>query len=66
MVHFIANELKHKYGMNPLTVTWSPLKYTDIGWDNLISFNDSGFDVIMGMPQGDIKNLNFSKPLNLI
>ena len=26
--------LKYKYGMNPLTVTWSPHLYTDIGWKN--------------------------------
>ena len=44
--------------MNPLTVTWSPLKYTDIGWQNLNNFNDSGFDVILGMPQGDLKKIN--------
>jgi N-acetyl sugar amidotransferase len=41
--------------MHPLTVTWSPLKYTDIGWQNLNNFNDSGFDIILGMPQGDVK-----------
>ena len=52
---FVAHELKHKYGMHPLTVTWSPLKYTDIGWENLINFNDSGFDVVLGMPKGDVK-----------
>lgn len=52
---FVAHELKTKYGMNPLTVTWSPLKYTDIGWKNLNSFNNSGFDVILGMPQGNTK-----------
>jgi N-acetyl sugar amidotransferase len=32
---FIAHELKHKYGMNPLTVTWAPHLYTDIGFQNL-------------------------------
>ena len=41
--------------MNPLTVTWSPLRYTEIGWKNLNNFNDSGFDVILGMPKGDVK-----------
>ncbi|MDZ4726928.1 MAG: N-acetyl sugar amidotransferase [Leptospira sp.] len=30
----LAHELKHKYGMNPLTVTWSPHLYTDIGFKN--------------------------------
>ena len=52
---YVAHELKYKYGMHPLTVTWSPLKYTDIGWQNLNNFNDSGFDIILGMPQGDVK-----------
>ena len=52
---YVAHELKYKYGMNPLTVTWAPLKYTDIGWQNLNNFNNSGFDVILGMPQGDVK-----------
>jgi hypothetical protein len=32
---YIAHELKHKYGMNPLTVTWAPHLYTDIGFKNL-------------------------------
>lgn len=32
---YIAHELKHKYGMNPLTVTWAPHIYTEIGWRNL-------------------------------
>jgi len=52
---YVAHELKVKYGMHPLTVTWSPLEYTDIGWRNLREFNNHGFDVILGMPQGDIK-----------
>ena len=52
---YVAHELKSKYGMNPLSVTWSPLKYTDIGFKNLNSFNNSGFDIIMGMPKGDVK-----------
>ena len=32
---YIAHELKHKYGMNPLTVTWAPHIYTDIGFRNI-------------------------------
>ena len=52
---YVAHELKTKYGMNPISVTWSPLQYTDIGFQNLQSYNDSGFDVIMGMPRGDMK-----------
>ncbi len=32
---YIAHELKYKYNMNPLTVTWAPHLYTDIGFQNL-------------------------------
>tara|TARA_B100001250_G_scaffold408006_1_gene429660 strand:- start:427 stop:1596 length:1170 start_codon:yes stop_codon:yes gene_type:complete len=49
---YVAHELKTKYKMNPLTVTWSPLKYTEIGWENLQNFNKSGFDVMLGMANG--------------
>ena len=31
----VAHQLKYKYKMKPLTVTWSPLKYTEIGKKNL-------------------------------
>ena len=30
----VAHQLKHKYGMHPLTVTWAPFIYTRIGWLN--------------------------------
>lgn len=52
---FIAHQLKYKYGMNPLTVTWSPHLWTDIGFKN---FQDhihiGGFDNILGTPNGVI------------
>ena len=47
---FVAHQLKYKYGMNPLTVTWSPLKATGIGRQNLDAFIASGFDHILGTP----------------
>jgi len=50
----VAYELKYKYGMNPLTVTWSPHVYSDIGWKNFQSFIHAGFDNIMGTPDGRI------------
>lgn len=31
---FVAHMLKFKYKMNPLTVTWAPHLYTDIGFQN--------------------------------
>ncbi len=47
---YVAHQLKYKYGMNPLTVTWAPLKATKIGRKNLDNFIASGFDHIMGTP----------------
>ena len=40
--------------MNPLTVTWAPLKSTEIGRMNLTNFIDSGFDNIYGSPNGEV------------
>ena len=47
---FVAHQLKFKYGMNPLAVTWAPLKATEIGRKNLDSFIASGFSHILGTP----------------
>ncbi|MEW6220288.1 MAG: N-acetyl sugar amidotransferase [Thermodesulfobacteriota bacterium] len=49
---FVAHQLKDKYGMHPLTVTWAPNLYTDIGWKNLQALIQSGQDNIMGHPNG--------------
>jgi N-acetyl sugar amidotransferase len=49
---FVAHQLKYKYGMNPLAVTWAPLKATEIGRRNLDAFIRSGFDSILGTPNG--------------
>lgn len=51
---FVAHQLKFKYGMNPLTVTWAPLKATAIGRRNIDAFIASGFDHIMGTPNPQI------------
>lgn len=50
----VAHQLKHKYGMHPLTVTWVPFLYTDIGWKNYINFVNSGFDNILANPNGKL------------
>lgn len=52
-----AHILKFKYGMNPLTVTWPPLLYTDYGRDNWKSWIDSGFDNITFTPNGKVMKL---------
>ena len=31
---YVAHQLRHKYGMKVLTVTWSPHLYTPEGWVN--------------------------------
>lgn len=51
---FVAHQLKYKYGMNPLAVTWAPLKATDIGRSNLDAFIQSGFDHVLGTPNGPV------------
>jgi len=38
----IAHRLKYDYGMHPLCVTWSPLLYTEIGFQNLQNMISSG------------------------
>lgn len=49
---YVAHQLKEVYGMNPLTVTWSPLKYTEIGRENLYAKIDSGFSNLLCTPNG--------------
>ena len=48
----VAHQLKHRYGMHPLTVTWAPFLYTDVGWKNYINFVNSGFDNVLYNPNG--------------
>lgn len=51
----VAHKLKYKYGMNPLTVTWAPHLYTDIGWRNYeAAIRVGNLDNIMGSPNGNI------------
>lgn len=51
---FTSHILKYKYGMHPLTVTWSPHEYTEIGWKNLQSMIHSGLDNILVTPNGKV------------
>ena len=47
---YVAHKLRDEYGMNPLCVTWAPLRYTPIGRANLDAFINSGFNHILGTP----------------
>ncbi len=55
---YTAHILKYKYGMNPLTVTWAPHIYTDIGWKNFDNWiKVGGFDNILFSPNGKVHKL---------
>ena len=47
---YAAHNLKYKYGMNPLTVTWAPHMYTDWGWQNFQAWINAGFDNYLVTP----------------
>ena len=51
---YASHIMKTKYNMNPLTVTWAPHIYTDIGWKNFQSWIHSGFDNQLYTPNGQI------------
>jgi len=50
--------LKYKYGMHPLTVTWSPHMHTDVGWTNFQNWiHMGGFDNFLFTPNGRIHRI---------
>ena len=52
---FVAYQLKYKYGMNPLTVTWSPHLWTQDGFNNFQGhIHVGGFDNVLGTPNGSV------------
>ena len=55
---YAAHTLKYKYGMNPLTVTWAPHLYTNVGWQNFINWiHVGGIDNILFTPNGRLHRL---------
>ena len=52
-----AHILKTKYKMNPLTVTWPPILYTEYGYRNWKNWIDSGFDNISFTRNGEVMKL---------
>lgn len=50
--NYVAHVLKDKYKMHPLTVTFSPIRYTEIGRKNFYSAINSGFSNILCTPNG--------------
>lgn len=52
---YASHILKTKYGMHPLTVTWAPHLYTDVGWQNFQSWlHIGGFDNYLFTPDGAV------------
>ncbi len=54
---YAAHVLKYKYGMHPLTVTWSPHIYTPWGWENFQLWIHAGFDNNLMTPNGRVHRL---------
>jgi len=55
---YASHILKYKYGMNPLTVTWAPHLYTDIGWKNFQNWmHIGGLSNFLYTPNGKIHRL---------
>ncbi len=51
---YVAHQLKTRWGMHPLNVTWAPFTYSDIGMRNLQAFIHSGFDNLLATPNGQL------------
>ncbi len=49
--------LKEKYGMHPLTCTWAPGMYTEVGWKNYNSWINYGFDNFLLTPNKKVHKL---------
>ena len=55
---YAAHVLKYKYDMHPLTVTWPPIIYSDIGLQNFRNWIEvGGFDNITFKPNGRAHSL---------
>ena len=55
---YASHILKYKYGMNPLTITWPPIRYTAYGYNNFINWIEKGgFDNLTIKPNGRVMKL---------
>ena len=64
----VSHLLKYKYDMNPLTVTWAPHIYTEIGQRNMQNWLQAGFDNILvtanPLIHGKLTSIAFQKLVN--
>ena len=65
---YASHILKSKYGMHPLTVTWAPHLYTDIGWKNFQNWaHIAGHDNYLFTPSGEVhRRITQNAFLNLL
>ena len=50
---YASHVLRHRFGMHPLTVTWAPHLYTDVGWRNFQRWvQHGGSDNYLFTPSG--------------
>lgn len=64
---YVSHVLRHKYGMHPLTVTWPPHMYTDMGRRNFTAWLDTGMANITFHPNNDLhRRLTREAFLNLL
>ena len=54
---YVSHILKHKYKMNPLTVTWAPNIWTETGIINHQNLIKSGFDNVLHSVNGKVHRL---------
>lgn len=55
---YAAHVLKYKYGMHPLTITWSPIMYTEYGYQNMRNWVEvGGFDNVSFKQNGKVMKL---------
>ena len=54
---YASHILRTKYGMHPLTVTWSPHIYTEWGWRNFQRWIHAGHDNYLMTPNGRVHRL---------
>ena len=54
---YVAHRLKYEYGMNPITITFSPFIYTDWGFENLKNWINAGFENYLNTPNQRIYRL---------
>ena len=55
---YASHVLKYEYGMNPLTITWPPILYTEYGYQNFRNWLEvGGFDNLTLKPNGKVMKL---------